>query len=323
MAYFLPIRAALTMLPLSLQGPTAVTPRERGCRLASRRSQGGWNMLRLPSIGLFLGVIFGSVVLRLIHGAAASAASAGSPTELHATEGPTPMHEHLDSPQAADSGDFERIEGIDSAARPGLLGRLTSSLAGRSVLSLAAIGAVGSIGMFATQAGFTDQVTMAQISVMGGTLDLTANGGNGPTQAWTGQVAAAITNMAPGDEKTGTVVIKNNGTLPFTLTASGAGTDASGCFSYYFRQTAKVAGATGDSSGNLANFGTAAGDDSTTVPFATSVTPSVMGDVAAGSDNTWETDDEKTYTVTVRMKTACATNGAAGTLNLSFNATQV
>src|SRR4051812_20125038 len=51
-----------------------------------------------------------------------------------------------------------------------LIGRLQSSPAGRALLSLAAIGAVASVGALATRSTFTDQVTMAQISVAGGAL---------------------------------------------------------------------------------------------------------------------------------------------------------
>ncbi len=189
----------------------------------------------------------------------------------------------------------------------------------RGFLSALALAAVGSAAVFTTQATFTDQVTMAQVSVAGGTLDLTANGGDGPNQAWS--VSMSTTNMVPGEEQSGTVQISNNGTLPFTINVTATGTDASGCFSYYFRETA-ASGATAASSWpvNLTGMGTAVGGDGTTAAMATSVTSLALPD--DGGDLIWETDDLKTYTLTVRMRSACATNGAAGTQSFTFDATQ-
>jgi hypothetical protein len=189
---------------------------------------------------------------------------------------------------------------------------LRRTRAGRSLLTLAVVGAVGAAGVFTTQATFTDQVTMASISVTGGTLDLKANTGDGPNQAWTGTISAAVTNLKPGDVSTGTVVIKNNGTLPFTLTASTTGTDASGCYGYYFHETSVAH--------DIASMGTGSGSDAVTAPLATSVTGSSLFDGATAT--TWAVNDSQTYTMEVRMKTSCTTNGAAGTLAVTLNATQ-
>jgi hypothetical protein len=68
-------------------------------------------------------------------------------------------------------------------------------------------------------------------------------------------------------------------------------------------------------------MGTAVGSDATTAPFATAVTNVQLNDNTP-TDAVWETDDVKTYTLTVRMKTSCTTNGAAGGLNLVLDATQ-
>lgn len=192
----------------------------------------------------------------------------------------------------------------------------------RSLLTAVALGAVASAAIFTTHATFTDQVTMGQVQVTGGTLDLKANGGDGPNQAWTGTLSAAVTNMAPGDTQLGTVQVTNSGNLPFTLRTSTTGTDPSGCFGYWFRETA----ATGATKGatfptSITNLGTSATTDAATAPFATAVTNQPLYDVSA-TDLVWETDDVKTFTLTVRMKTTCTTNGAAGSLNLSLNATQ-
>lgn len=193
---------------------------------------------------------------------------------------------------------------------------------GKATLSALALGAVATAGVLTTSATFTDEVTMAQVSVAGGTLDLTANDGNGPGQAWSGTLSAAVTNMQPGDERSGTVVLKNVGTLPFSMTVSKVGGDTSTCFGYYFRETAAT-GATKAASHpvNISAMGTATGGDATTAPFATPVTNQALAD--AGADTTWETDDIKTYTLTVRMKSACNVNGASGTLDFDFDATQV
>jgi hypothetical protein len=189
----------------------------------------------------------------------------------------------------------------------------------RILMSAAALGAVGSLGVLTTNATFTDQVTMAQVTVQGGTLDLQANAGNGPNQAWS--VSMATTNMVPGQEQSGTVAIKNNGTVPFTVTVTTTGTDASACFSYYFRETSAT-GATKSATFpvNLTGMGTAAGADATTAAMSTGITNLALNDVPA--DPIWETDDVKTYTLTARMKTSCATNGASGSMDFTINATQ-
>lgn len=204
-----------------------------------------------------------------------------------------------------------------------VLKALRGSRAGKSLLTLTALGAIASVGVLGTQAAFTDQVTMAQISVTGGALDMKANNGDGPNQAWAGSLAVALTGLKPGDEQSGTVVVKHGAgsTVPFRLTTTTTGADASGCYNFYFRETAAV-GATKSATFpvNFTGMGTAVGSDASTAPFATGITGMQLPD--NGADLDFETDDEKTYTLTVRMKTACTTNGAAGTLNFTFNATQ-
>ena len=202
-------------------------------------------------------------------------------------------------------------------------GWFQQSLAGKSLLSLIAIGAVAGTGMLATRATLTDQVTMAQISAAGGTLDMVANSDTDDSgTVWSGSLAVALTGLKPGDENSGTVEVDNTGDLPFTLTVSASGTDAPSCFSYYFRETS-VTGGTGVGAEpvNFTGMGTATGADASTAAFATPVTNRQLPD--NGADNAWETDDKKVYTLTVRMKTACTTNAAAGTLDFTFDATQL
>lgn len=202
-------------------------------------------------------------------------------------------------------------------------GWLRQSLAGKSLLSLTAIAAVAGSGTLATRATLTDQVTMAQISATGGTLDILANNDTDDTgTVWSGSLAVALTGLKPGDENSGTVQIDNAGNLPFTLTATTAGTDASSCFSFYFRESSVAAGAgAGVHPVDFTGMGTASGADGTTAAFATPVTNRQLPD--NGVDIAWETDDKKVYTLTVRMKQSCTTNAAAGTLDFTFDATQV
>jgi hypothetical protein len=205
----------------------------------------------------------------------------------------------------------------------GLIRWLHESVAGRGLLSLIAVGAVAGVALFATRAALTDQVTMAQISASGGTLDMVANNdADDSGTAWSGSLAVALTGLQPGDESSGTVEIDNTGDLPYTLTASTSGADASACFSYYFRETSVTAGTgAGAHPVNFTGMGTAAGADATTAAFATAVTNRQLPD--AGADDAWETDDKKVYTLTVRMKQSCTTNAASGTLDFTFDATQV
>lgn len=203
------------------------------------------------------------------------------------------------------------------------IGWLQQSLAGKSVLSLIAISAVAGTGTLATRATLTDQVTMAQISSTGGTLDMVANNDTDDSgTVWSGSLAVALTALKPGDENSGTVEIDNVGDLPYTLTVSTSGADASSCFSYYFRETS-VTGGTGAVSHpvNFAGMGSATGADGTTAGFATAVTNRQLPD--SGGDDVWESDDKKVYTLTVRMKQSCTTNAATGTLDFTFDATQL
>jgi hypothetical protein len=151
---------------------------------------------------------------------------------------------------------------------------------------------------------------------------MVANGDTGDSNvAWSGDLAVALTGLQPGDVKSGTVEIENTGDLPFTLVGSTSGTDASGCFTYYLRETS-VTGGSGASSFpvNFTGFGTGSGTDVAGASFATAVTNRDLPD--SGADLEWEPGDSKVYTVDVRMLSSCTTNGAAGTLDVSFDAQQ-
>ena len=190
---------------------------------------------------------------------------------------------------------------------------LRATRAGRGLLTVMAVGAIASAGVLGTNATFSDDVTMAQITVTGGTLDLVANSDTDDTAvAWGGSITADVSNMAPGESGTGTVTLENVGNLPFTLTASTVGVDASGCFGYWLRETGPA---------NITNLGTADSDGGV-VPLATDVTnePLLDNDDASAE---WEAADSTTYELTIRMLSTCNTNGANGTLDVSFAADQV
>jgi hypothetical protein len=193
----------------------------------------------------------------------------------------------------------------------------------RAVLSLVAVCTFGAVGVFGTQAAFSDNVTMGRIHVTGGSLDMVANNDTGDSDvAWSGDLSVALTGLQPGDVKDGTVEIENAGDLPYELVTSTSGTDASGCFGYYLRETG-VTGGTGASTFpvNFTGMGTDSATDSDTAAFATAVTNRALPD--DGADLAWEAGDAKTYTISVRMQSSCTTNAADATLDISFDATQV
>ena len=60
----------------------------------------------------------------------------------------------------------------DETAEPAPVRRFRRSRKAQVLLTAGALAAIGAVGVFTTQATFTDQVTMASITVTGGTLDL-------------------------------------------------------------------------------------------------------------------------------------------------------
>lgn len=222
---------------------------------------------------------------------------------------------------------------------------LTGGVAGRAFLSLIAVSVMMALATGVTGAVLSDEVRMASVTTTGGTLDIVINGDTDDTDVAFGGSGATITtdvsNMAPGDTAWGELAIANAGTLPLSITVNSSGLDshpdqASGhCFSYFFREV----GATGGTSNGatlatptlLSSMGTAESPDADTALFETPVTRQLT-DVAASTDNVWETDDVKTYRLTVRMRTECVQGGdtgagstganATGSLTLTFNAAQ-
>lgn len=217
-----------------------------------------------------------------------------------------------------------------------------SSVRARIVLTLVSLLAISALASLTTGALLSDRVTMATVTTQGGTLDITVNGDSDDTAVAYGGSGATITtdvsNMAPGDTAWGELTIDNTGTLPLAMTVSSTGSDThpnqgtGHCFSFYFREVAAT-GVTGNGASlasplNLTGMGTAESPDSSTALFETAVSGRQLSDVAASSDVEWETDDTKTYRLTVRMRTECTQGGegtaaATGTLNFTFNANQV
>lgn len=219
--------------------------------------------------------------------------------------------------------------------------RPRGAVARRVLLTLAVLSLITSLMSTVTGAVLTDRTTMATITTTGGTLDIVANGDASDTAVAYGGSGATITTdvseMAPGDTAWGELTIDNAGTLPLTMTVSSTGSDThpdqavGHCFSYYFREVGST-GATGNGASvasplNFTAMGTDTSPDSSTVLFETAVTARQLPDVAASSDDVWETDDTKTYRLTVRMRTECTqggegTAGAGGTLSFTFDASQ-
>lgn len=207
---------------------------------------------------------------------------------------------------------------------------LLGSVAGRGAMSLVALGAVCTVGLVGTQALLTDQVTMAQVEVEGGTLDITANGSDGPNAGFTA-FSGALDNMKPGDERFADVSVKNNGTLDGLLSVTVDGEEVApdntgtGCFSYFFRETGGDGATKNVAPYPVDGMGTAAGADGTTNLFETDIAAEPLTDVDSSTDNTWEAGETKTYRLTVRMRSECDQGqggdaAATGTLDFTFDA---
>lgn len=86
-------------------------------------------------------------------------------------------------------------------------------------VTAALVGALGLLGGLGTQAYWNDTATVSGDTVTSGTLDLLVDDqqGNPTTYTWS---SLAMTNMAPGESKAATLTLKNNGTTPFTVSAT-------------------------------------------------------------------------------------------------------
>lgn len=86
-------------------------------------------------------------------------------------------------------------------------------------VTVALVGALGSLGGLGTQAYWNDTATVAGDTVTSGSLDLLVDNqqGNPSTYIWT---SLRMTDMAPGESKAATVTLSNAGTTPFTVSAT-------------------------------------------------------------------------------------------------------
>lgn len=95
----------------------------------------------------------------------------------------------------------------------------------RSVLVriLLAAGVVGSLAVGATQAAWTDSVSVGGTDLTSGTLDLKVGGGDSATTTTLGMSA-----MVPGSSSAEVLTVRNGGTAPlrYDATAGLTGTDA-------------------------------------------------------------------------------------------------
>lgn len=214
---------------------------------------------------------------------------------------------------------------------------VVAAMSRRFMLTAMTFAAVGSLGVFLTQALLSDQVTMKAVDVTGGTLDIKVDGSvlnqDGPNAEW-GTFTAALTGMKPGESRYADITLKNPGSLAASLKVTVTGTDttpdyAGDCFGLYFREldnlnadVASVGAGTdlgsADTDAGVEGFTTAAANANLTL----------WDDGATKADSTWETTDTHKYRLTVRMVSGCTQGGtntaaASGQLNFSFNAAQV
>lgn len=111
----------------------------------------------------------------------------------------------------------------------------------KGILTFVTIGAVGAVGAFASTALLTDDVSLASQVAHGGTLAIDTDGD--PSTFTVGD----ISNMKPGESRTGTVFVKNQGSIVGNLTVSTTFSSTSeagvgNCFRYYLMQNAGAAG---------------------------------------------------------------------------------
>lgn len=86
-------------------------------------------------------------------------------------------------------------------------------------VAAALVGALGLVGGLGTQAYWNDTATVSGETVTSGSLDLLVDNqqGNPTTYTWT---SLQMSDMAPGESKAATITLKNNGTTPFTVSAT-------------------------------------------------------------------------------------------------------
>jgi len=93
----------------------------------------------------------------------------------------------------------------------------------RAVLSLGIVLGFGAVG---TLAYWTDSATLAGGTFTSGTLDIQLSGADNNPAAFTTNFA--LTDMAPGNSKAGSVIVENVGSLDFNYTATGIAQGALG-----------------------------------------------------------------------------------------------
>ncbi|MCW2928910.1 MAG: hypothetical protein JWM86_2878 [Thermoleophilia bacterium] len=109
---------------------------------------------------------------------------------------------------------------------------LISTKLGKSILTLTAISALGTVGALSTFAGLADSATLPAVAVVkGGTLDIDASGNLVSSDL------SDIANMKPGESLSADILVKNKGKVRAVTSVTGAFT-SSGCFSYTLKDGA-------------------------------------------------------------------------------------
>jgi uncharacterized repeat protein (TIGR01451 family)/predicted ribosomally synthesized peptide with SipW-like signal peptide len=173
-----------------------------------------------------------------------------------------------------------------------------------SLLGIGVIGAIVGAGTMGTASKFTASVVNSGNQFTAGTLKMDNSG----SSSCTGVVASACSTlsltsnagMSPGDVATGTVTVKNSGTVPATMTMKASNVSSSGLESSL--NFTVFDGATSTclyGSGCTATCSSLSGVSSVTSSFANISATPVNG--STRSDHRWEPSESHTFTVCVEV----------------------
>jgi hypothetical protein len=102
------------------------------------------------------------------------------------------------------------------------------------ILTLVTLIMVGIVGVYASTAGLSDEVSLVAVQAHGGTLDLTIATDAGADSVLTFG-AAGSANILPGTSRTSDFTVTNTGSVPATfrfVSDADAAADLAGCFEY-------------------------------------------------------------------------------------------
>lgn len=191
----------------------------------------------------------------------------------------------------------------------------------RALLSLGLLFGFGAVG---TMAYWTDQGTMTGGSITSGTLDLRLNNsatlvGQGGT--WNNSASFTAANLIPGESVAFSFLVRNDGNVPFTYTATATST---GTLSPHLRFTTTHGSSTASNSGSAAagnRVGTCVGNTVATSNVTLSGTPATV----MGTPFLLPAGNVRTMCIVVSLPSGTG-NGAQGltaTQTFVFDAVQV